>query len=97
MNTPRYFTRMGVPTQTVVNRNYEPNDLEEDVLAILKEGREEGNPWGRATPKLITDRVDVRRQYVSRALESLVTAGWLTQPVRGLYELVEDPREENDE
>lgn len=88
---------MALRQSNVVNRNYEPNDLEEDILAILKEGREEGRPWGRVTPKLVTERLDVRRQYVARAFDSLLSAGWVEQKTRGLYELVDDPREADDD
>jgi len=86
---------MAVSTANVVNREYDPGDLEEDILAVLKEGRDEGEPWGYANPKRLVDRLDVRRQYVSRALDSLMSAGWVEKPNRGLYRFVDDPREED--
>jgi len=77
----------------VVNEDFEPDDIQEEVLGVLKEGREQGKPWGRANPKYLTEQTSERRQYINRALSGLVDAGWIRQPVRGLYEFVEDPRE----
>lgn len=78
----------------VVNENFEPDDLQERILDVLKEGRDEGDPWGRANPKYLTEQINERRQYINRALSGLTDAGWIRQPVRGLYEFVTDPREE---
>lgn len=80
-------------TSSVVNEQFEPSDIQEEILTVLKEGRKEGEPWGRANPKYLTEQIDERRQYVNRALSGLVDAGWIRQPVRGLYEFVDDPRE----
>jgi DNA-binding IclR family transcriptional regulator len=85
---------MAVSTGTVPNRDYDPNDLEADILAVLKEGRDEGKPWGYANPKRIVDRTGTRRQYVQRAFDNLVTAGWVEKPHRGLYRLEVDPRDD---
>lgn len=87
---------MAVPASNVVNENYDPGEREEQVLDLMKDGRERGEPWGRVNPKYVTDRTGIRRQYVSRALGNLETAGWVQKVATGLYELVEDPREEDD-
>jgi predicted transcriptional regulator len=84
---------MSVTTTNVVNENYTPSEREEKILALLKDGREAGDPWGRVTIKYVSERLDIRRQYVNRDLGSLVSAGWVVKPVKGLYEFVEDPRE----
>ena len=84
---------MAVSTGTVPNRDYDPDDLEADIMAVLKEGREEGEPWGFANNKRLSNRTGVRRQYIQRALENLVAAGWVEKPNRGLYRYVEDPRD----
>ena len=84
---------MAISTGTVPNRNYEPSDLEADILAVLKEGRGEGEPWGYANPKRLVERTGTRRQYIQRALDNLIAAGWVEKPYRGLYRLVEDPRD----
>jgi len=84
---------MAVTTDSV-NEEYEPDEREERVLEILKDGRETGEPWGRVNPKFVTDRTGIRRQYVSRALKNLGTAGWVEKVATGLYELVDDPRDE---
>ena len=77
----------------MVNEDFTPNDRQEKILDVLKEGRDAGDPWGRATNKYLTEQTDIRRQYVNRELDSLVDAGWITQLTRGLYELVDDPRD----
>ena len=84
---------MAVTSNNVVNENYDPGDREEQVLELMKEGRDQGDPWGRVNPKYVTDRTGIRRQYVSRALGNLETAGWVKKVATGLYELVDDPRE----
>lgn len=84
---------MAVTADRMVNEDFEPGGLEEEILELLKEGRQSGEPWGRANPKWISDETGERRQYVNRALKSLVDAGWIRRRATGLYELVEDPRE----
>ena len=86
-----------VDTEDVVNENYEPGEREEAILELLTEGRDECEPWGRVNPKFVTDRTGLRRQYVNRALRSLVDAGWIERRATGLYEFVEDPRERADD
>lgn len=85
---------MAVTQHSVVNESYEPGSREEQILDLLKEGRESNNPWGRVNPKYVTERTGMRRQYVSRALGSLEDAGWVRKLATGLYEFVDDPREE---
>lgn len=87
---------MSIAIGNVVNESFEPDDLQEEILDVLKQGREVGEPWGRANPKYVTEQTGERRQYVNRALSGLVDAGWIRQPVRGLYEFVDDPREQNE-
>lgn len=84
---------MTVTTDNMLNENYEPGDREETILELLKDGRDADEPWGRVNPKYVTDRTGIRRQYVSRALSTLETAGWVEKVATGLYELVDDPRE----
>ena len=67
-----------------VNEDFEPSDRQDEILDLLCEGR--------VTPKLVTDRIDTRREYATRDLQDLVKAGWVHQVTRGLYELVEYPR-----
>lgn len=78
----------------MVNEEFEPNERQARILDVLKEGREEGEPWGYANPKRLEKELEVRRQYVNRALRGLVDAGWVENVNRGLYRFVEDPREE---
>ncbi|ELY76562.1 hypothetical protein C488_08362 [Natrinema pellirubrum DSM 15624] len=78
----------------MVNKDFEPDDRQEAILDILKEGREDGEPWGYANPKRLEEALETRRQYINRALRGLVDAGWVEKVNRGLYCFVTDPREE---
>lgn len=78
----------------MVNEDFAPDDRQEQLLAVLKAGREAGEPWGYATVKRFTEETGIRKQYVNRAIQSLVDAGWVEKPHRGLYRFVEDPREQ---
>jgi len=78
----------------MVNENYEPNDREETVLEQFKEGRNSGSPWGRVNPLYVREHSELEKGQVEYALKNLATAGWVKQLNNGgLYELVEDPRE----
>jgi DNA-binding IclR family transcriptional regulator len=84
---------MSVFTDTMVNEKFEPDERQKAILDVLKEGRNEGDPWGYANPKRLEERIDTRRQYINRALKGLVDAGWVEKVNRGLYRFVADPRE----
>ena len=77
-----------------MNEKYEPNEQEETVLELFKEGRESDQPWGRVNPLLLREHSNLNKGQVEYALRNLRSAGWITQLNKGgLYELVEDPRE----
>ncbi|GAA0218907.1 MarR family transcriptional regulator [Halobaculum roseum] len=78
----------------MVNEGFKPDNRQEAILDILKDGREEGRPWGYANPKRMEEQLDIRRQYINRSLRGLVDAGWVEKVNRGLYRFVTDPREE---
>ena len=75
-------------TTVVVNENFEPTPQQERVLDVFK--REQ-----RANPLRVRDVTGMRKQRVNDALGSLADAGWVRRVNRGLYELVEDPRDES--
>ena len=77
----------------MVNEAFGPDDRQDAILDVLKEGRDEGDPWGYANPKRLEQRLDIRRQYINRALQGLVDAGWIEKVNRGLYRFVIDPRD----
>jgi predicted transcriptional regulator len=81
----------------MVNKEFEPNDRQDAILRILKEGRLEGDPWGYGNPKRFQKRLDMRRQNINRELRDLVAAGWIEKVNRGLYRFVDDPRENEEE
>ena len=77
----------------MVNEAFEPDKRQEAILNVLKEGRETGEPWGYANPKRLEEKINIRKQYINRALKGLVDAGWVEKKNRGLYRFVADPRE----
>jgi len=79
-------------TARVVNEQYEPSDKDEQVLDALKQGRDDGQPWGRANPRWLIDQTELDKGNVEFCLRSLSSAGWIRRVARGLYEFVEDPR-----
>jgi len=81
--------------QEMVNENYEPNEREENVLELFKEGRKSGEPWGRVNPLYLRENSSLDKGQVEYALRNLKNAGWVEQLNRGgLYELVDDPRDD---
>jgi hypothetical protein len=81
--------------QRMVNENYEPNDREETVIDLFKEGRDSGDPWGRVNPLFLRQNSSLDKGQVEYALRNLKNAGWVKQVNQGgLYEFVDDPREE---
>jgi DNA-binding IclR family transcriptional regulator len=78
----------------MVNENYEPNDREEEILTLFKEGQTSNNPWGRVNPLYLREHSDLDKGQVEYALRNLTNAGWVKQLNKGgLYEFVADPRE----
>ncbi|RDZ61428.1 hypothetical protein C5B90_19190 [Haloferax sp. Atlit-12N] len=77
-----------------INRSFDPSDGEDQVLDVFKRGRENGDPWGRANPRYIIDETGISKSNVEYHIRRLRDAGWIRKVARGLYEFVEDPREE---
>jgi len=71
-----------------VNEEYQPTENDEKVLSVLQEGR--------ANPLYIREESGLAKQRVNESLERLRSAGWARKVTRGLYELVGDPREDDD-
>ena len=69
---------------------YEPDENEQAVLEVLREE-------GRANPYLIRERIDLRKEYVSKALTGLVKAGVVEKVTRGLYDHVPENDDEFDQ
>lgn len=63
---------------------------DEEVQAVLDVMQEER----RANPYLIRERTGLDKGPVNTALVTLMRRGAVRQVTRGLYELVEDPREQ---
>jgi hypothetical protein len=71
----------------MVNETYDPTDSDAAVIDVLA-------TEGRANPYLIREQTDLDRQTINAALSRLQAAGWVRKVTRGLYEFVEDPRQE---
>jgi DNA-binding IclR family transcriptional regulator len=76
----------------MVNERFRPDERQEAILEVLKQGRDKDQPWGYANPKRLEQELDTRRQYINRSLNGLVDAGWVEKVNRGLYRFVADPR-----
>lgn len=78
-----------------VNEDHEPSDAQDRVLVVFKQEIEDHGE-SRMTPQLIRERMakEPSKQYVNYALSQLTAAGWVRKIVDGLYEFVEDPRDE---
>ena len=68
----------------MVNEDYDPGENEEYVLAVLKEGRDQNEPWGRVNPLYIREQTDLNKQQVNYALNQLMAAGWVKKITAGL-------------
>jgi len=79
----------------MVNENYEPSEKDERVLEAFKSGRADGEPWGRANRVWISEQTGLNKGNAEFCLRSLRDAGWIRRVARGLYEFVEDPREDD--
>jgi len=67
-----------------------PDDLNETdgrVLDVLREGR--------VTPQYVAGELDVSRTYASERLKRLVEHNHVARLASGLYELTDDPREDD--
>jgi DNA-binding MarR family transcriptional regulator len=76
----------------MVNEDFRPTEDCENVLDVLKAGRESGSPWGRANPRYVIDETGLDKPVVEYQLRRLNDAGWIQKVARGLYEFVADPR-----
>ena len=68
---------------------HEPSETDQKILDTLREGRN--------IPSNIADDIGVSRQYVQQRLQILEAANYIRNIGRGVYEVVDDPREEDDE
>lgn len=80
---------MAVRKTAIVNRDYDPSDHDEQVIQVLKDGR--------ANPLHIREETGLSKQRVNDALDRLRSAGWVVKVTRGLYEIVDDPRDDAEE
>lgn len=77
----------------MVNEDYQPSADEDQILEILKEGRDTGEPWGHATPRYLREETGIKKGNIEYHLRQLTTAGWISKVTRGFYRYEEDPRE----
>lgn len=77
---------------SMVNENYEPGETEEAILELLKEGRDQNEPWGYTTPAHVRQELGIEEGNEGFHLRQLRNAGWIEKVSRGFYRFVEDPR-----
>ena len=65
------------------------NDTDDAVLDVLR--------TGRVTPQYAADEMGVSRTYASERLKRLVEHNHVEKVAPGLYELVDDPRDDGDQ
>lgn len=74
----------------MVNPRFEPTEKEDRVLSVLQEEN-------RANPYLLRQETGLGKGDVNTALTRLTSAGWVRKVTRGLYEFVEDPRDDQED
>ena len=95
-------------TESVPYSADELDDLDEAILDYFIRGRNDGQPWGKATPSEVYRALETRgtldklgnpvRQTVQNRIKNLSLAGHLENKYdTGSYELVSDPRNEDGE
>jgi len=62
------------------------NETDEEILAFM-------DNHGRVTPSWVAEETDNPRAYVSQRLKRLKEHNHVEQPHRGLWDLVDDPRD----
>lgn len=78
----------------MVNKEYEPNEREEQVLDLILSEESADSPWGRVNPYYIREHTDLDKGQAEYALRNLSMAGWVQRlNDGGLYEFIEDPRD----
>jgi hypothetical protein len=90
---------MATPLRAMtVNEDHQPGDAEDRVLDAMKHDVETYGE-SRMTPGLIRERLEeidnrTSKQNVNYALGQLTAAGWVRKISDGLYEFVDDPRDQ---
>lgn len=77
----------------LMNDEYAPTEAEETILDVFKKEREETGE-SRLNPYYIRHETDLGKGSVNTALSNLRAAGWIHRVTRGLYEFVDDPRQQ---
>lgn len=67
----------------------DPDDLNDADVEILDELHND-----RVTPKYLAVQLDTDRSYISQRLTRLLEHGHISKPAPGLYELQDDPRQD---
>jgi len=80
------------------------DDLDRAILDFLQEGRDQGDPWGIATPSVVRAGLEERgwaedqlpvRQTINNRMGNMALAGHLRNRFdKGEYVFVSDPRSE---
>jgi len=91
-------------TETVPLNPEDLDELDVAILDVLKEGRDDGRPWGIATPAVVLAALEEQgygdlpvRQTINNRMARLELAGHLDNRFdKGEYVFVDDPRERDE-
>jgi len=91
-------------TETVPLDSEDLDELDVAILDVLKEGRDDGRPWGIATPAVVLAALEDQgytdlpvRQTINNRMARLELAGHLDNRFdKGEYVFVDDPRERDE-
>lgn len=64
------------------------SETDRNVLTVLA--------GGRVTPQFLAEQVGITREYASQKLNRFIEHDIVVKRAPGLYELVDDPRDENE-
>lgn len=65
----------------MVNEDFHPTENQEAVLRVFER-------YYQTSPGQIQEFTDLKKQRINDALGSLMDAGWVKRPSRGLYQLI---------
>ncbi|MCL9817487.1 winged helix-turn-helix domain-containing protein [Natronocalculus amylovorans] len=72
-------------TENMVPMGLDRKEIDDQILDLLRDGRN--------VPSNLADDLGVSRQYVQQRLQLLEAADYVRNIGRGVYELINDPRE----
>lgn len=63
---------------------------ERRIMDAITDGRDSDEPWGRSSPPIMADAVDMSSQHVRNEMRRLEARGYLARLDRHVYEITDD-------